>query len=148
MPKYKYTKEQLNTMRGDHYSNLLERDRRISSRMSAQDRRASISRGFGVFRAVLLILLFIVLVRTLLGLSTNQFSFSSLLTVFSRAPTIDLSWISSISSNFAETFPFGLQWLGSVVDWFVSIIAGWFFVTNAIANAVIFVVYFLRVLFL
>lgn len=103
----------------------------------------------GVFQIVLLTLLVFTIFRVLTrgaGGGTTSFyvDLGSLLTKLSKAPKISTDWINILSTNYGDTFPYGFQWLGEAIDFFVSILAGVAFASVAVTNALVFVFYFLR----
>lgn len=111
-------------------------------------------KGIGVFGVVMLVLLVFSVFRILssaggAGGTTNFYvDLGGLLQNFADAPTIPMDWISLVTTNFGDTFPYGFQWLGGAIDFFVSIFAGSAFVSVAAANALVFVFYFVRWLLL
>lgn len=104
-----------------------------------------------VFHILILCLLVATVFRMLArGTAGSGFyvDFESLFTRLSGAPTISTDWISFISTNFGETFPYGFQWIGSAIDFIVDCFAGIMFSSVAVSNALVFVFYFVRWLLL
>lgn len=60
------------------------------------------------------------------------------------APTIPTDWLSVFDTSFGSTFPTGLKWLGSIVDFFSEAFSFALFTSTAALNVVVFFLYFLR----
>lgn len=98
-----------------------------------------------LFLVLLIVTVFRLLTRFENGVSgTFYIDLQSLFTKFSEAPTISTSWISSFSTNYGETFPYGFQWLGHFIDFICQMLSGIFFASVSVSNALIFLFYFLR----
>lgn len=112
---------------------------------------SDVERGFtsknvaGLFGVIIICILAIAIVRILSG--RNIITFTGLLEQLSHAPTIPTNWLSTITTNFGETFPWGFQWLGSAIDFFVDIFAFGMYTGTAALNFLSFAFYFLRWLF-
>lgn len=108
------------------------------------------TRNISVFGLILLVMLVITVFRILtrVGASSASTAFyvdlGSLFQKLSKAPTIPTSWISVLSTNYGETFPYGFQWLGEFIDFFMQIVSGIAFSSVAVSNAFVFLFYFLR----
>ncbi len=100
----------------------------------------------GIFAVILVTLLAISLIRMLSG--KQAISFSGLLSQLSNAPTIPTNWLKVLSTNFGDTFPYGLQWLGDVFDFFANILSFSLYVGTAGLNSLSFFFYFLKWVFL
>lgn len=100
----------------------------------------------GFLRYFFGLLLCVCVVRVLNG--GNVISFTSLLQMLSQAPAIDSSFISTVTTNFADLFPDWLSWLGSVFDFFTNIFAFGLYTGTAGLNILIYFTYFLRWVFI
>lgn len=110
-------------------------------------RRADVAnKTFGIFGLVFLLILFVGIVRTLGG--GNSVTFTSFLETLQNCPQIGYDWISFTDTDFSSTFPWGLQWLGSIFDFFMDIFSVSLFASTAVANIISVIFYFLRWLFL
>lgn len=98
-----------------------------------------------IFTLAFMLLLAISVFRILLNGEAIQLS--TLLSQVAGAPTIPTNWIGLLSTNFGSTFPWGLQWLGSIFDFFTDLFSFSLFASTAAVNVVIFFFYFLRWLF-
>lgn len=100
----------------------------------------------GIFRVIIFIILGVSVIRILSG--SSSLTFTSFLEQLSNAPSIPFDWLSVLSTNFGETFPYGFQWLGSAIDFFVSLFAGTLYASISVTNALTFLLYFLRWIFI
>lgn len=104
------------------------------------------NKTFGIFGLVFLLILFVGIIRTLVG--GNSVTFTSFLQTLRDCPQIGYDWISFTDTDFGSSFPFGLQWLGSIFDFFMDIFSVSLFGSTAVANIISVIFYFLRWLFL
>lgn len=109
-----------------------------------RERRQHIRFVFGgsLLRIVFAVILFVTVLRFLLGYS--PVTFTSFLEMLRDVPVIPTSWLSGWSTNLAVSFPDWLSWLGAFFDWFVSAFQMCLFVSIAIVNIFPFIFYFVR----
>lgn len=100
--------------------------------------------------SVLALVMFILLAISAFRLLNNgePIQLSTFLSQVAGAPTIPTDWLQVLDTSFGSSFPSWLQWLGSIFDFFVDIFEFSLFTSTAALNAVIFIFYFLRWLFL
>lgn len=98
------------------------------------------------FTLIFMLLLAVSVFRILLN--GQAISLSTLLSQVAGAPTIPTNWIGIFNTDFGSTFPYGLQWLGSIFDFFTELFSFSMFASTAALNVVVFLLYFLRWLFL
>lgn len=113
----------------------------------SQHRADVANKTFGIFGLVFLLILFVGIVRTLGG--GNSVTFTSFLETLQNCPQIGYDWISFTQKyNFSESFIYGFQWFGAILDFFNDIFAVSLFGSTAVANIISVIFYFLRWLFL
>lgn len=120
-----------------------------AKRAKADKDRADVSAARmagGIFQIIIFILLAVSMVRILSGHSA--LTFTSFLEQLSNSPSIPLDWLNFLSTNFAETFPYGFQWLGSAIDFFVDLFSGTLYAGVSVTNALVFIFYFCRWIFI
>ncbi|AXF52635.1 MAG: hypothetical protein [Inoviridae sp.] len=101
--------------------------------------------AFTIFKLIFLLMIVFSIVKILVG--RDPITFSGLLSTLSNAPTFSTDWIKYVQTNFSETFPWGFQWLGSIVDFFTDLLSVSLFVSVGAANVITFILYFMRYLF-
>lgn len=102
--------------------------------------------GASVFRVVIVLLLAICLIRILAN--REAISFTSLLQYMSGAPAIPTDWLIVFDTDFASQLPGWLSWLGGIVDFFSSAMSLSIYTGVLGLNAITFLFYFLRWIFL
>lgn len=110
--------------------------------------RGSFSIAQIVFVFMLIVVVFRFLVKSQTGQGFVYIDLDSLLTYLSNAPSIPTTWINKFDTSFASQFIPAFQWFGKFVDSLASFFGGLFFASTALSNAVIFILYFLRWIFL
>lgn len=99
-----------------------------------------------LFSIILVTLLAVAVIRILSG--RQIVTFTALFQQLSKAPTIPTNWLKVLSTNFGDTFPYGFQWLGSIIDFFSDILSFSLYTGTAALNALSFFFYFLKWVFL
>lgn len=103
--------------------------------------------GKGLLHTVFILFLGIVLIRVLTRGLDNIPTFTSLLDALSGAPSIPFDWLDVFNFSLADMFPVGLQWLGSLFDFFVDCFRAGMFVGTAVVNIFPFFFYFIQWVF-
>lgn len=104
-----------------------------------------ITGSFGVIGIIFLVLVAVSIVR--LCANQNIVTFTSFLQMLKGVPQISYDWISFTVTNFGDTFPWGLQWLGDIIDFFADFLGVALYSGTAIANIFGVLGYLLRWLF-
>ena len=100
--------------------------------------------GFHFFRLVISLMLAVAIIKVMSNGSVP--TLGGLLQEMTNAPTISTDWITWSQTNFGDTFPWGFQWLGTIIDFFSSFTSSLMFAGTAIFNMVSFVFWILRYL--
>lgn len=100
----------------------------------------------GLFSALALLLLVLAVFRLLHN--GDVISLQSFFSKVVSAPSIPTNWLHIFDTSFGDSFPWALAWLGKIFDFFSDLFSFAMFISVAALNALSFILFFLRWLFL